>query len=105
MGIIERCVYKGGYIVETPLCPTHTPSMDREARHGAEAHWLSNLCSQLKGCQTTSDVADVVGVLDTAPLFSCRTEDVFDQLRNAMQFKDLPEVMLAGTQTLSFRQL
>jgi len=71
-------------------------TMDREARHRAEAHWLSTLCSQLRGCQTASDVADVVDVLDQAPLFGSQIGDVLDRLQTATQYKDLLALVLAG---------
>jgi len=90
-------------VVGTSLCPAHTPPMDREALHGAQANgWLTTLCSQLRSCQTTDDVADVVGALDQGALFGGQIEDVLDQLRTATTYAHLQELLLAGKYRLSF---
>ena len=76
--------------------------MDREARHGAQTpYWVLTLCSQLKNCRTTDDVADVVDALNQGPLFGSKIEDVLDQLRTAQEYKHLQELLLAGVDRLS----
>jgi len=71
--------------------------MDLEVRHGVqEPQWLTILCLQLRSCQTTNDVADVVDALDQEPLFHGQIGDVLYQLQTVTQYKHLQELLLAS---------